>query len=87
MTLENTVPQRVQRRVRSKLEIISSESPAEVQEAYDKFVNHIMTFGAIIGYPYFSTAAGKDYVEYTAWIRYEVPIAVTDEMIQEAYTV
>ena len=85
MTTEE--PKQVERKIRSKIEIISSDDETKVMERYDKFVNHLLTYGAIIKAVEFSTAAGGNpedfFVQFSVSVGYEVPLNVTDEMIAE----
>lgn len=70
-------PVRVERFTRSKLQIMNGTFE-ELQGKYDKFVNHIQSYGGRIHGSKFAMG-----VLPTLAIFYEVPISVTDELIKE----
>jgi hypothetical protein len=83
----NKEPVKVQRFVRSKLQIFTDADEDKIKDRYDKFVNHLMSYGAIIHGSQFSTALGEiegeAFVQFSVCVYFDVPVNVTDELIKQ----
>jgi hypothetical protein len=71
-------PIKVQRFVKSKMQIMNGTFE-ELQDKYDKFVNHILSYRGSILYREFTMSGQLP----TVALFYEVPVEVTDEIIKE----
>ena len=80
-------PIKVQRFVRSKLQIFTDADEDKLRDRYDKFVNHIMSYGGNTQYKQFSTALGEiegePFVQFSVCVYFDVPVNVTDELIKQ----
>ena len=83
MSLE---PKKVERKVKARIKIITGNQEW-VEAEYARFIDHIMSYGAIIkGTPYSSSSGEVDNMPYTdssICICYEIATNVTDKMINE----
>jgi hypothetical protein len=83
--MQTNEPKQVQRLVRSKLQIFTDPDEDKVKDRYDKFVNHLMSYGTIIHGSQFSTALGtvegESFVQFSVCVYFDVPVNVTDEIL------
>lgn len=85
----NNQPVKVERKIQTRLEIISSDSPKKVEDRYNRFANFVLGYGGEIKGCKFTTTSGT--VDGSPWetfhvaIFYNLPSNVTEKLLVGAY--